>query len=70
MTLPSPPRVYTPAIEADRNRALELADNKSLKRDQDIELVNGARVILRASDGSRWKLVVSTTGVLTCEAMP
>ncbi len=64
LNLPNPPRQYTQGLEGERNRLLELADQKNLKRDQDVELVYGS-IILHASDGSRWKLVVSPTGTIS-----
>lgn len=73
MRLPIPLEKYTPSVESDRNRILETADSQNRKIGADVDLAGGnatrkPRLILTASDGSRWSVVVSTTGVLSTVA--
>lgn len=64
MNLGTVPVRYDAAYEAQRNRELETEDLRNLKRQTDIELVPGAKLILRASDSSRWQITVSPAGVV------
>ena len=52
----------------ESNRAIEQADAVNVKRGRDYEVGQG-RVILTASDGTRWALTVSTAGVLSTVAL-
>jgi hypothetical protein len=67
MKLPVTPSKYQPFTESTRNRILEQADAENHKRDRDINVGKG-RVILTASDGSRWALVVAPGGALSTVA--
>lgn len=69
MRLPIPSDRYDPSLEAQRNLTLEQADLQSLKRQADVEVVTPQRLILRAPNGTRYKLVVSNTGVLTATTL-
>lgn len=69
MTLGRPPQKYDPAYESERNRSIERADSLSLKRDSDVYLVNGIRLILQSPDGTRYALTVDNAGVLGTEAV-
>lgn len=60
MQLPKAPAQYDSGDQAAMRGILERED----KRNQKV----GGDVILAASDGSRWKLVVSTSGVLSTVA--
>lgn len=64
MTLPNTPERYNQTVEAERNRSLEAADRQNLKRQSDVELVSGARLILRSPDGTRWNITVGDDGTL------
>lgn len=64
MTLPEPPVRYSRENEAQRNRTLVEADSRNLKRQSDIQMVSGARLILISPDGSRWSVTVSDAGTL------
>ena len=61
MRLQLPPGTYDPRSEIVRNGQIEraLAEKQSI----------GAPVILRAPDGSKWKLVVDNSGNLSAEAL-
>jgi hypothetical protein len=59
---------YDPRVETERNRQIELADQQNHKKGQDVEIGN-ARLILTASDGTRWALSVSASGVLSAVAV-
>lgn len=67
MKLPVVPQRFQPLIESTRNRIIETADAENHKRDRDINVGKG-RVILTASDGSRWALVVAPSGALSTVA--
>jgi hypothetical protein len=58
------PQTFSP----DWKRILEQADARNVKQGGSIE-VAGGRVVLRDANGGRWKLVVSTSGVLSTVAV-
>jgi len=66
--LPQPSIRYDASRESDRNRVLELADRRNLKRGQDLELAR-ARLILRSPNGTRYRLTVDDAGNLGTEAL-
>lgn len=68
MLLPKPPPKYSQDVEARRNLALTTADDGNRKKGADIELSTD-RLILHASDGSRWQITVSTSGVVGATAL-
>lgn len=69
MRLPVPSNRYDPSAEAQRNTVLEQADAQNLKRLADIEMVDPQRLILRSPNGTRYKITVSNTGVLSATAL-
>ena len=69
MTLPNTPERYNQTVEAERNRALEAADRQNIKRQADIELVSGAKLILLSPDGTRWNITVANDGTLAAVAL-
>ncbi len=69
LVLPKPPDRYDAMIETERNRILVAADAKNLKHGQDVNLLS-ERLILAASDGSKWQVKVSTSGVLSTVSVP
>ena len=68
MKLAMPTISYSPRYMIESNRAIERADSENIKRGQDYEVGQG-RVILTASDGTRWALTVSVAGALSTVAM-
>lgn len=64
MILPRAPSQYEQSNEQQMRDALAREDQVTPKFGRDIELARGERLILRASNGSRWALTVSTAGVL------
>ena len=58
LKLPAAPKTYDPVDQAQLRRALEVSDSMNAK----------LPIILKATDGSRWKLVVDTAGVLSTVA--
>lgn len=64
MRLPKATDQYDRAAEDQRNRALEQADQGNHKRGRDVELGPGEAVILRAPDGTRYRLEVQNGGTL------
>jgi hypothetical protein len=68
MNLPAPGAAYDQADEAAARRAMGQADKQNYKRGQDIELQPGQRLILRAPDGSRWRITVTPAGAVGAAA--
>lgn len=56
--------VFTNRDLAELCRVLVAEDENNFKRGQDVELAQDERIILRATDGSRWAVTVTTGGVL------
>lgn len=69
MRLPDPGARYVQSEEARRNREIELADTRNLKRQQDIELVSGMRLIMTSPNGTRYTITVSNLGVVSGTAI-
>lgn len=69
MRLPLPPGSYSSVIESLRNQSIEQADAMNLKRNQDVELGDGQKLILRSANGTRYEIVVSDAGVLSTAAV-
>lgn len=69
MRLPDPGSRYIQSDEARRNREIELSDRENLKRQQDIELVSGMRLIMSSPNGTRYKITVSNVGAIVVTAL-
>jgi hypothetical protein len=69
MKLPSPPPQYDPKYEGEKNRVLEQSDFQNLKRLADVEVVDPQRLILRSPNGTRYKITVSNSGVLSATTL-
>ena len=69
MRLPDPGARYVQSEEARRNREIELADTRNLKRQQDIELVSGMRLIMTSPNGTRYTITVSNLGAVSGTAI-
>lgn len=69
MRLPDPGARYVQSEESRRNREIELADRQNLKRQQDIELVSGMRLIMSSANGTRYTITVSNAGALVVTAV-
>jgi hypothetical protein len=67
--LPYPPQAYDPNEQARARFQLEQEDAHNFKRDRDVELAGGPRLILRSPDGSRWSITVSNVGVISAVAL-
>lgn len=68
MRLPNASSVYNAQNEQQTRSALEREDQRNLKRDQDIELVEN-RIILISPNGTKYAVVVSNTGTLSTVAV-
>lgn len=73
MRLPNPPAEWSRDYQQRVNSEIERADEENRKLGRDIDLSRGdgvrvERLILTASDGSRWALVVDTSGNLSTVA--
>lgn len=69
MRLPDPGERYVQSEESRRNREIELADRQNLKRQQDIELVSGMRLIMTSPNGTRYTITVSNLGAVSGTAI-
>ena len=67
LQLPVVPAAYTPDNERQRNRMLEQADRGNHKRGRDMELGPGEAIILRAPNGTRYRVKVENNGDLATE---
>lgn len=62
------PDVYDQADESRFRAAMEEATDRAFSKRKDIDLANGEKLILTASDGSKWYLVASPAGTLSLAA--
>lgn len=67
--LPRPPLQYDPVAESQRNLLIEQELDRTHKRQQDMELVSGARLILRSPDGTRWSITVNNSGTISATSI-
>lgn len=67
MNLPKPPAAYDATDQAQTRRVLIDNEKRALHIGDNIDL-RAAKLILTASDGSRWQVVVSTSGALSTVA--
>ena len=65
MNLPKPKPEYDYANEVEARRQIEEADRQTLKRNQDLVIPVGQRVILISPGGYRYALTVSDGGALS-----
>lgn len=64
MRLPRAPDQYDRRNETQRNLVIELADQQTHKRDEDLE-IGAARLILKSPDGTRYQVKVDNSGNLS-----
>ena len=69
MILPMPPGQYNPQIEIERNRVLEREAARAYRRQEDVEIVAPARLIIRSPDGTRFAIEVDNGGTLSATAI-
>lgn len=69
MKLPRPPQGYDALAEAQRNLLLEQEIERAHKRNQDVELAGGTRLILKSPDGTRWSITVSNAGAISATSI-
>lgn len=69
MNLPAPLPRYSEPQQAQRNMVIEEADRKNVKKNTDIEMGGGAKLILHSPNGTRWNITVSNAGALTATAL-
>ena len=68
MKVPTPPQVYTPVMEAQRNFLLENADRLNRKTNADVE-ISSSKLILTSPNGTRYSVVASNAGALSATAL-
>jgi len=64
MRLPRAPDQYDRRTETQRNLVIELADQQTHKRDEDLE-IGAARLILKSPNGTRYEVKVDNSGNLS-----
>ena len=64
MILPMPPGQYNPQIEIERNRILEREAARAYRRQEDVEIVAPARLILHSPNGTRFPVEVDNSGAI------
>lgn len=68
MKLPIPQGQYSKAVEIERNRLLEQADEWNHKRNKDLE-IGETRLILTSPNGTRYSITVDNAGVISATAI-
>ena len=63
-SLPTPAKI-TDTLLRRWAQILREADRQNLKRNQDVEVGGGAKLVLYATDGNRWEVRVKADGTLT-----
>ena len=69
MILQPPSQNYDPLFEIERNRELESQDALNRKKQQDVEIAKDERLILSSPNGTRYKISVDNSGVLSAIAI-
>ena len=68
MNLPSPTPQYSEKDQAQTRNILELEDKNNHKRNRDVE-IGQSRLILTSSNGTRYKITVDNSGVISATAI-
>lgn len=68
MRLPNVSPVYSPRVERERNRTIELAEKQNRKKTDDVDLGDN-RLILTSPDGSRFSITVANDGTISATAL-
>lgn len=69
MKLPTPGSTYDPTLMAQAFKLIEQALAQRVQSGATIELSPGSSLIIRSSDKKRWRVTISTSGVLTTTAL-
>lgn len=68
MRLPQVPVSYSPQIERERNRTLEIASFQYVRRDDDVE-IGANQLVLTSPNGTRYSVTVDNSGNLGTTAL-
>jgi len=68
MRLPSATSEYSATLQQQTNFVIEQEDRRNFKKDTDIN-INDGRLILKAPNGTRYKLTVDNSGNLGTTAI-
>lgn len=68
MNLPSPTPQYSEKDQAQTRNILELEDKNNHKRNRDVE-IGTSRLILTSSNGTRYKITVDNSGVISATSI-
>lgn len=69
MNLSTAPGKYDARDEAETRAEIMREDGKNQKKNEDVYLVRGRRLILQSPDGSQFTLTVANDGTLSATAL-
>lgn len=69
MNLGRAPSRYEPGFLDATLAEVEAADRQNHKRDRDVQIVGGRRLVLASPDGTLWSITVSNAGVVGATAL-
>lgn len=64
MKLPNPPQSYDTMLESQRNRMLEQSDGQNYKKNQDLYVTPGQRLILYNPSGVAYEVYINASNAL------
>lgn len=64
MKLPNPPQSYDAMLESQRNRMLEQSDGQNYKKNQDLYVTPGQRLILYNPSGVAYEVYINASNAL------
>lgn len=64
MKLPNPPTEYDAMLESQRNRLIEQSDTQNYKRNQDMYISPGQRLILYNPSGVAYEVYINASNAL------
>ncbi len=64
MKLPNPPQSYDVMLESQRNRMLEQSDGQNYKKNQDLYVTPGQRLILYNPSGVAYEVYINASNAL------
>lgn len=64
MKLPNPPQTYDAMAESQRNRLLEQSDGQNYKKNQDVYVTPGQRLIMYNPSGVAYEVYIDATNAL------
>ena len=69
MRLPTPDSEYSKDREHRRNATLERSDRMNRKKGEDVEIMQGEKLVLQSPNGALWQISVSDDGSLNTDQL-